>query len=126
VLPGNRLHVDGGMCGDYESVLGMDKEEPLNRFLTKIPRGRFEPAMVPATLSGLASMWMTKPGCPAHDSIAARWCFDTYRAAVLGRVRKREFFLQKTANPSSWRAGTRGSQDRRPWQQGGDPDGLHP
>jgi 2',3'-cyclic-nucleotide 2'-phosphodiesterase len=32
----------------------MMKEEPLNRFLTKIPRGRMEPAMGPATLSGLA------------------------------------------------------------------------
>lgn len=45
---------DAGMCGDYNSVLGMDTEEPVNRFLTKIPRGRFEPAMGPATLSGLA------------------------------------------------------------------------
>jgi hypothetical protein len=42
------------MCGDYDSVLGMDKDEPLNRFLTKIPRSRMEPAMGPATLSGLA------------------------------------------------------------------------
>src|SRR5262245_1478861 len=55
VLPGGTAFMgDAGMCGDYESVLGMDKEEPLNRFLTKIPRGRFEPASGPATLSGLA------------------------------------------------------------------------
>lgn len=45
---------DAGMCGDYNSVLGMDIEEPINRFISKIPRGRFEPAMGPATLSGLA------------------------------------------------------------------------
>jgi len=45
---------DVGMCGDYNSILGMDIEEPINRFLTKIPRGRFEPAEGPATLSGLA------------------------------------------------------------------------
>jgi calcineurin-like phosphoesterase len=45
---------DVGMCGDYESVLGMDREEPLNRFLSKIPRGRFEPAQGPGTLSALA------------------------------------------------------------------------
>ena len=31
----------------------MDIEEPLNRFLTRIPRTRFEPALGPATLSGL-------------------------------------------------------------------------
>jgi calcineurin-like phosphoesterase len=45
---------DAGMCGDYESIVGMEAEEPINRFLTRIPRGRFEPAMGPATLSGLA------------------------------------------------------------------------
>ncbi|MGO4682806.1 TIGR00282 family metallophosphoesterase [Hyphomicrobium sp. 2TAF46] len=45
---------DAGMCGDYNSVLGMDTEEPINRFLTRIPRGRFEPAAGPGTISGLA------------------------------------------------------------------------
>jgi 2',3'-cyclic-nucleotide 2'-phosphodiesterase len=55
VLPGGTAYIsDAGMCGDYESVLGMMKDEPLNRFLTKIPRGRMEPATGPATLSGLA------------------------------------------------------------------------
>jgi 2',3'-cyclic-nucleotide 2'-phosphodiesterase len=55
VLPGGTAFIsDIGMCGDYESVLGMAKDEPINRFLTKIPRGRMEPATGPATLSGLA------------------------------------------------------------------------
>ncbi|HET6390067.1 TIGR00282 family metallophosphoesterase [Hyphomicrobium sp.] len=45
---------DAGMCGDYNSVLGMDPEEPINRFITRIPRGRYEPATGPGTLSGLA------------------------------------------------------------------------
>ena len=55
VLPrGTAFISDIGMCGDYDSVLGMDPGEPLNRFLTKIPRGRFEPATGPATISGLA------------------------------------------------------------------------
>ena len=55
VLPrGTAFVSDIGMCGDYNSVLGMDIEEPINRFLTKIPRQRFEPASGPATLSGLA------------------------------------------------------------------------
>ena len=55
VLPrGTAFISDVGMCGDYESVLGMETAEPINRFLTKIPKGRFEPAMGPATLSGLA------------------------------------------------------------------------
>jgi metallophosphoesterase (TIGR00282 family) len=55
VLPSGTAYIsDIGMCGDYNSVLGMDIEEPINRFLTKIPRSRFEPAQGPATVSGLA------------------------------------------------------------------------
>ncbi len=55
VLPGGTAYMsDAGMCGDYNSVLGMETDEPINRFLTKIPRGRFEPATGPATLSGFA------------------------------------------------------------------------
>ncbi|HEY8129292.1 MAG TPA: TIGR00282 family metallophosphoesterase [Hyphomicrobium sp.] len=45
---------DAGMCGDYNSVLGMDADEPINRFLTRIPRSRFEPAVGPGTISGFA------------------------------------------------------------------------
>jgi calcineurin-like phosphoesterase len=44
---------DAGMCGDYDSSLGMEKEEPLNRFLSKVPRGRFEAAGGPATICGV-------------------------------------------------------------------------
>ncbi len=55
VLPGGTGYMtDGGMCGNYQSVLGMDIDEPINRFLTKIPKNRFEPAPGPATISGLA------------------------------------------------------------------------
>jgi metallophosphoesterase (TIGR00282 family) len=55
VLPNGTAFIsDVGMCGDYDSVLGMDIEEPINRFVTKIPRQRFEPARGAASLSGLA------------------------------------------------------------------------
>ncbi|MEQ1712877.1 MAG: TIGR00282 family metallophosphoesterase [Hyphomicrobium sp.] len=55
ILPGGTAFMsDAGMCGDYNSVLGMETEEPVHRFLTRIPRGRFEPASGPATVSGLA------------------------------------------------------------------------
>jgi metallophosphoesterase (TIGR00282 family) len=55
ILSGGTAYVtDVGMCGDYDSVIGMDKEEPLNRFLRKIPLGRFTPATGPATVSGIA------------------------------------------------------------------------
>jgi hypothetical protein len=42
------------MSGDYDSVIGMDKEEPLRRFTRRIPAARFEPAVGPATLCGVA------------------------------------------------------------------------
>jgi metallophosphoesterase (TIGR00282 family) len=55
VLPSGTAYIsDVGMCGDYNSVLGMDVDEPVSRFLTKIQRQRFEPARGPGTVSGLA------------------------------------------------------------------------
>lgn len=54
VLPGGTAYqTDAGMCGDYNSVIGMEKDEPLNRFLSKIPSGRFQPALGEATLCGV-------------------------------------------------------------------------
>src|SRR5262249_2581584 len=42
VLPhGTAFMSDVGMTGDYDSVIGMDKNEPLTRFLRKIPGARF-------------------------------------------------------------------------------------
>src|SRR5690242_18064637 len=55
ILPGGTAFVsDVGMTGDYESVIGMAKDEPLSRFLRKIASGKFEPALGPATLCALA------------------------------------------------------------------------
>ncbi|MEL6451907.1 MAG: TIGR00282 family metallophosphoesterase [Pseudomonadota bacterium] len=44
---------DAGMCGDYNSVIGMQRDEPLRRFITGMPKERFTPALGPATLSGV-------------------------------------------------------------------------
>jgi hypothetical protein len=55
ILPGGTAYMtDAGMTGDYDSVIGMQKDEPLRRFTTGIPSGRFEPALGAATLSGVA------------------------------------------------------------------------
>src|SRR5487761_748464 len=51
---GTAFITDVGMTGDYDSIIGMQKEEPLRRFTTGIPSGRFEPASGAATLSGVA------------------------------------------------------------------------
>ena len=55
ILSGGTAYMsDAGMCGDYDSVLGMDKEEPVNRFQRKIAGGRFTPALGEATVCGVA------------------------------------------------------------------------
>ncbi|MBL6426943.1 MULTISPECIES: TIGR00282 family metallophosphoesterase [Maritimibacter] len=54
ILPGGTAYLtDAGMCGDYHSVIGMEKAEPLRRFVTGMAKGRFNPANEDATLSGL-------------------------------------------------------------------------
>ena len=54
ILPGGTgYQTDAGMCGDYVSVIGMDKAEPLRRFLTGMSKERFTPAKGTATLSGV-------------------------------------------------------------------------
>jgi calcineurin-like phosphoesterase len=51
---GTAFITDVGMTGDYDSIIGMQKEEPLRRFTTGIPSGRFEPAAGAATRSAVA------------------------------------------------------------------------
>jgi 2',3'-cyclic-nucleotide 2'-phosphodiesterase len=55
ILPGGTAFMsDVGMTGDYDSVIGMNKEEPLQRFLRRVASSRFEPASGPGTLCGIA------------------------------------------------------------------------
>ena len=54
ILAGGTAYLtDAGMCGDYNSVIGMEKLEPLRRFITGMSSARFTPAEGPATLSGV-------------------------------------------------------------------------
>lgn len=54
ILPkGTAYQTDAGACADYDSVIGMVKDEPIRRFLTKLPGGRMEPANGPATVCGV-------------------------------------------------------------------------
>ena len=51
ILPGGTAYqTDAGACADYDSVIGMDKFEPLQRFTKKMSSGRITPATGPATL----------------------------------------------------------------------------
>jgi metallophosphoesterase (TIGR00282 family) len=55
VLPGGTAYMsDSGMCGDYDSVIGMQKHEPIRRLIQKTPGSRWEVAGGPGTLCGVA------------------------------------------------------------------------
>jgi len=70
ILPGGTAYLtDAGMCGDYNSVIGMDKEEPMRRFVTGMPKARFTPAAGDATLSGFG-------GRLGDDATADQDCCD--------------------------------------------------
>jgi 2',3'-cyclic-nucleotide 2'-phosphodiesterase len=51
---GTAFMSDVGMTGDFDSVIGMAKDEPLQRFLRRVSTSRFEPASGPATLCAVA------------------------------------------------------------------------
>ena len=50
---GTGYQTDAGMCGDYDSVIGMEKTEPVRRFVEKTPGNRFSPAQGEATICGV-------------------------------------------------------------------------
>ena len=54
ILPGGTaFQSDAGMCGDYDSVIGMAKDGATIRFWRKLPGERLTPAEGDATLCGL-------------------------------------------------------------------------
>ena len=65
LVGGTAAMTDAGMTGDFDSVIGMEKEEPIRRFIRKTPGARFEPALGEATLCGVLVETRT-------DGLAAR------------------------------------------------------
>lgn len=49
---GTAYQTDAGMCGDYDSVIGMRKQASLGRFLNQLPKPRMTPAEGDATVCG--------------------------------------------------------------------------
>ncbi|MCX7340520.1 MAG: TIGR00282 family metallophosphoesterase [Hyphomicrobiales bacterium] len=55
ILPGGTaFQTDAGMCGDYQSVIGFDRHEPIRRMIQKTPLQRWEAAGGDGTLCGVA------------------------------------------------------------------------
>jgi len=54
ILPkGTAYQTDAGMCGDYDSVIGMKKEPAILKFTRKLPGEKLSPAEGPGTLCGV-------------------------------------------------------------------------
>lgn len=85
ILPaGTAYQSDAGMCGDYDSILGMQKDEPIRRFLQKVPGARLEPATGEGTLSGVAvdiddatglakAVWAVRVGPHLSQAVPEAW-----------------------------------------------------
>lgn len=85
ILPGGTAYQsDAGMCGDYDSILGMQKDEPIRRFLHKTPGARLEPATGEGTLSGVAveiddatglarAVWPVRVGPHLSEALPTGW-----------------------------------------------------
>jgi metallophosphoesterase (TIGR00282 family) len=85
ILPaGTAYQSDAGMCGDYDSILGMQKDEPIRRFLQKTPGARLEPATGEGSLSGVAveiddttglakAVWPVRVGPHLMEALPMGW-----------------------------------------------------
>ena len=58
---GTAYQTDAGMCGDYNSVIGMNKENAILKFFKK-KSGRLEPVIKDATISGIKIVADDKTG----------------------------------------------------------------
>lgn len=67
ILPkGTAYQTDAGMCGDYDSVIGMEKGVPIARFTRKLPTERMAAASGPATLCAVFVETDDRTGLARH------------------------------------------------------------
>ena len=63
VLPGGTAYMsDAGMTGDYDSIIGVEKEIAIHRFISKMPGERMRPAGNKGTLCGALVITDNKNG----------------------------------------------------------------
>jgi 2',3'-cyclic-nucleotide 2'-phosphodiesterase len=85
ILPGGTAYLsDAGMCGDYDSILGVEKTAPMHRLMNSTPSGRFEATDGKATLCGFAvetddrtglakACWAIRLGPMLEESLPKGW-----------------------------------------------------
>ena len=86
VLPGGTAFIsDVGMTGDYDSVIGMNKEEPLQRFTRRVSSSRFEAASGEATLCAVAVETDAKTGLASRvAAVRLGGCLEQTEPAFWG------------------------------------------
>ena len=86
ILPGGTAYMtDVGMCGDYDSVIGMNKDEPLSRFLRKIPAREVRAGdAARRRCAGSRSRPTTRPGSRAVAPVRHRRAAGGGAARLLG------------------------------------------
>ncbi len=100
ILSGGTAYMtDVGMCGDYDSVIGMEKDEPLRRSTTKIPSGRLEPALGPGTLSGLARRDRRSDRACAAASRRFAWARACRRRSRISEPRRERRTSSRPSRP---------------------------
>ncbi|MDB2682676.1 TIGR00282 family metallophosphoesterase [Alphaproteobacteria bacterium] len=62
MVNGTAFMADAGMTGDYDSIIGVQKEIPLQKFTSKMPGERFRPSSGEATLCGALVITDDKTG----------------------------------------------------------------
>lgn len=62
LVGGTAYQTDAGMTGDYDSVIGVEKELAMHKFIKKMPGERFRPAKNEATLCGCLIITDDKTG----------------------------------------------------------------
>jgi 2',3'-cyclic-nucleotide 2'-phosphodiesterase len=82
---GTAFMSDVGMTGDYDSVIGMAKDEPLQRFVRRISTSRFEPASGAATLCAVAVETDPASGLAVRvGAVRLGGCLDQAKPAFWG------------------------------------------
>ena len=90
ILPGGTAYqTDAGMCGDYDSVIGMKKSAAMARFVTKMPGERLTPAESAATLCGLVVDTDDKTGLAMSASPRFVWAAGSGRNGQISAPWKR-------------------------------------
>ncbi len=87
ILPGGTAYqTDAGMCGVYDSVIGMKKETSIARFVSKRPGERLSPADGEASLCAVYVETDDRTGLAVHaaplvlgGNLAPRWPIDGSR-----------------------------------------------